>query len=436
MKKLSIFFLILNIGIGITIAQNPRSNKQYLRKSGTGLVFHLDSMIAYHWDATDKEWHNYYFFSYTFDNAGNRTNNLTQHWDKEENDWIYYNQVFYTFDIDNNMTELVDQYWEKDKDDWLNSSKSTITNNNAGNITQKVYQRWDQGNRKWKNENRDTYTYNTKEQMLTWSKEIWDEVSADWVNYTMNSLTYVQDLLKRELHTIWDKDTKWQNDRRINYIHDTLGNLTVETWETWDRNVNRWKYYSRQILKYDEFSNEIEHISQTWNNRWVNRLRIELKYLDNDLPYEIIDQTWNSSKASWENLLDIIWEYDENENLLDEYIYIWDDGNSKWNYSSWYHMYYSEHNGAAMYESEFDKIKIYPNPFSSTVNIEYSLKKPQFHGISIYDIRGKEIFFKNEFKDQGNHTSTWDATGYPEGMYFLKLVSSEKITVKKLMKKK
>lgn len=77
-------------------------------------------------------------------------------------------------------------------------------------------------------------------------------------------------------------------------------------------------------------------------------------------------------------------------------------------------------------------LTVFPNPFSSELNLEYTLTKSSFVSLAIHDVAGrtvKELINKNQ--QIGTHTIKWTIRDdQPEGLYFakLKIGDSTKIT--------
>ncbi len=69
----------------------------------------------------------------------------------------------------------------------------------------------------------------------------------------------------------------------------------------------------------------------------------------------------------------------------------------------------------------------YPNPFNPKTTINYQLTNQSKVTLKIFDVLGKEILvLVNEMQDEGEHSVQWDASEYPSGVYFYKLVAREK----------
>jgi M6 family metalloprotease-like protein len=71
------------------------------------------------------------------------------------------------------------------------------------------------------------------------------------------------------------------------------------------------------------------------------------------------------------------------------------------------------------------KISIYPNPFSSIVNIDYTIPENSNFSLLVYNTIGEQvasIFYG--YLDEGNYHIKWDRGNLPSGIYYLRLSSS------------
>jgi len=74
--------------------------------------------------------------------------------------------------------------------------------------------------------------------------------------------------------------------------------------------------------------------------------------------------------------------------------------------------------------SRFD-VSIYPNPFTTNTNVEYTLAQSQDVTIKVYDMNGKSLIENTEMnQSSGKHIFTFDPSSYGSGsgMYFVKLI--------------
>ena len=80
-------------------------------------------------------------------------------------------------------------------------------------------------------------------------------------------------------------------------------------------------------------------------------------------------------------------------------------------------------------------INVYPNPFITTTTVEFELSKPGNINITIYNRLGQII----ESIDQGNiqqgkHQHIWNASGLPNGIYFVQVRAGQEVTTQKVVK--
>lgn len=84
--------------------------------------------------------------------------------------------------------------------------------------------------------------------------------------------------------------------------------------------------------------------------------------------------------------------------------------------------------------STINSLENYPNPFSNSTTINYSIRKDANVSISILDLLGNTVAeLENGNQVSGEHTTTWDASAVAEGMYLLQLKVENNIKTKKII---
>ncbi len=74
---------------------------------------------------------------------------------------------------------------------------------------------------------------------------------------------------------------------------------------------------------------------------------------------------------------------------------------------------------------DFDLYQNYPNPFNPKTIINYQLRKSGYVTLKIYDVLGNEAAtLIEERQGEGSYVAAFDATNFPSGVYFYKLVVS------------
>ena len=92
--------------------------------------------------------------------------------------------------------------------------------------------------------------------------------------------------------------------------------------------------------------------------------------------------------------------------------------------------------GDQMIPSGFELKQPFPNPFNSSISIQFSVGDANFRPIKleIMDLagRGIESLVDGNFAT-GSHEVKWNADAHPSGLYFVKLAMGEQIVTKKIL---
>jgi hypothetical protein len=83
---------------------------------------------------------------------------------------------------------------------------------------------------------------------------------------------------------------------------------------------------------------------------------------------------------------------------------------------------------------EFVLYQNYPNPFNPITVINYELPAADYVTLKIYDMLGREAaVLVNGKQSAGSYNIRWDATNYPNGVYFYKLTVGDYANTKKMV---
>ncbi len=81
------------------------------------------------------------------------------------------------------------------------------------------------------------------------------------------------------------------------------------------------------------------------------------------------------------------------------------------------------------------EIQVFPNPFSSTIQIDFSLQRSSEVKLSIYDNYGKQVgIVVNEYLQQGNQQVMFNSEKLEPGIYLCVLKTNEGMQTKKIIK--
>ena len=66
----------------------------------------------------------------------------------------------------------------------------------------------------------------------------------------------------------------------------------------------------------------------------------------------------------------------------------------------------------------------FPNPFNPSTTLQFSIPERSHVTLKIYDVMGRDVFTLVDRKlSSGTHSSQWDGSNHPSGIYFLQLES-------------
>ena len=83
--------------------------------------------------------------------------------------------------------------------------------------------------------------------------------------------------------------------------------------------------------------------------------------------------------------------------------------------------------------ADFQLNQNYPNPFNPETKISFSINKPGFVKLLIYDILGREIkTLVKGYKNAGNYSVAFNASNLPSGNYFYSIQFGSKFVTKKM----
>jgi len=76
----------------------------------------------------------------------------------------------------------------------------------------------------------------------------------------------------------------------------------------------------------------------------------------------------------------------------------------------------------------------YPNPFNPMTNIKFQMPNSGFVQLKIFNLLGQEVAtLVNEKLQPGTYKVDWDATNYPSGVYYYKLIAGDYAETKKMV---
>ena len=76
----------------------------------------------------------------------------------------------------------------------------------------------------------------------------------------------------------------------------------------------------------------------------------------------------------------------------------------------------------------------YPNPFSGSTVISFSVDKGMYVDMTIYNVRGRQMFKFSEYFEAGHYSTVFDGHNLAPGVYICQLQTKRSTFLKKMMK--
>ena len=80
-------------------------------------------------------------------------------------------------------------------------------------------------------------------------------------------------------------------------------------------------------------------------------------------------------------------------------------------------------------------VSVYPNPFTETTTIKFSMPEDDHVSIDVYDISGKliETIFNSDVSAEQKYTVEFSGSTLPSGMYFYRMTTNSDVYSGKMM---
>ncbi len=346
----------------------------------------------------------------TFDIQGNGLTQLTEQW--QANAWVNSERGTFFYDTNGNMLTGLYEEWQTNS--WVNSWKYTYTYDANGNMLNYLFALWQ--NNAWVNSSKYTYTYNANGNILTSLSEMWQ--ANAWVNYSRN--TYSYDANWNTLNFLVEKwqNNAWVNYFKYNYTYDANWNVLTLLTEEWQNNA--WVNWARYTYTYDLTGNMLTSLFQLWqSNSWVNGIRETYTYDANGNSVTGKNEDWQS--GNWNPGMGTLQLYSQKHSIF---------------YFSLIYRYEASYSsfitGIANIGPNKSCLSVFPNPATEKITIERS--EPITNMISsiiIYGMDGREMIRQ---QGQGSRSEI-NVSSLPNGSYFIRLISKERIEFGKFVKK-
>ncbi|MAL16647.1 MAG: hypothetical protein CL670_09270 [Balneola sp.] len=187
-------------------------------------------------------------------------------------------------------------------------------------------------------------------------------------------------------------------------------------------------------LAFDEF-----FFIDTYNDEFYHETKTWIPYLrttgtkENGMVTEFLEEYYNEDLEDWEIEYNSLITYDEEDRVdaVTEESYF--DG-------EWFIDYRTTYSYGAVTSvkpnelvSDFNLSQNYPNPFNPSTNISYSIPSASKVVLEVYNVLGRRVATLVEGNlNAGTHTTNFDASSLPSGIYYYKLQSGDFVEVRSM----
>ena len=84
---------------------------------------------------------------------------------------------------------------------------------------------------------------------------------------------------------------------------------------------------------------------------------------------------------------------------------------------------------------DYDGLMVSPNPFNESVLIEFAIPEEERANVSVYDIHGRKVAELYDAITEAKQAKqlTFNASPLSSGVYFCRLTTDEKVSIRKLI---
>ncbi len=232
-------------------------------------VFVLKEDLRQEW--INDQWNNYSKTTFDYNSSGNRTQSLREKW--KDSVWVTTTKGIYEkYNADGNPLEVVSQYWNDT--DWVNNLKWYYSYNTEGNITEDLMKVWKEGI--WENQDRYTYTYDANGNMTKFLDDRWSD--DQWEGSKILDYSYDQENDTTGSVLQWYMNGQWKNMWKSTWIYDSSGTIIEKIVDSWSAD-SQWVKYEKDFYTYDINTNVTELSTQRWvDSLWQDNKKISYTY--------------------------------------------------------------------------------------------------------------------------------------------------------------
>ncbi len=459
MKKLILMF-IAGVATATTLmAQNfeiPEIVNEKLEAEA------LDLSITPDYEEVDLSEENYYEYVYR---QGGTDTIIGFVWNKDTQSWKKHDRIIKIYDANEQVVEKFYQYLNPNHG-WINGLHFTYTYDDAGNRTEKTVQIWRRINQEWVNHFHRSNVFNSFNKLIKATTQRWSIDSAIWINRHNRSFYYNEDTLKADTIKVWGKYMQtWKYKKMHKFHYDIDGNLKARMAFQWKHSSNIWALdhrtlfgynndgwlkgvkiqaykpihqvwinKARHAFEYDADGNRTLNLKEIWEKHdWIGVEMRLFQYNINDNLTQAVFKAKKPWHPTWHNLKKVNLAHDDNGNIVKKLVQNWSEYFQMWYNHRLWKMIISAKSGYAGIDdlnNNTEKIEIsFANPYTKGIPVTISGLQPGQYQVHVVDLSGK-IVFKTEIE---SNAEVFINDDLHKGVYIISLVKNNQLISKQKM---
>jgi hypothetical protein len=346
--------LILEVSFEpLGLKEKPIKNEFHYDDNGllTSYVELVKDTINNNWIHDSKE-------EWLYNSTGSTDEIHFYQWNVESSGYEVVSKDEFTYTEGYQLHLIENWQWDTLINNWMPVIKEEVELANLSQISYTYL--WENESEEWKLYSKREYHYNadydiTLDESFLWNVEsgIWDNLGKS--NYFYNEAKQMDSII----HSFWEPNQAiWERSDKEDYIYNTLGDLVRQSFYEWNNYDDIWEVYHK---------NEFEY-----NNMY-------------DSEKIIVPEIFDHNPIYFNHMLEELSSY--------EYYY------GVWEYSGGIQFDYSEIEVNSISESKAIEIKLFPNPSSSNISIDW--KSEYFWlTIEVFNTQGELVLTKDIDQDK------------------------------------
>lgn len=395
--------------------------------------------LIYDWDEDKNDWIVDLKNEYEYDNKDSLILLTNYVWDVNINDWMFRRKTGYTYDVGGNLL-LIDRYnWDVSINDWVPDWKGESSYDGNNNITIEKKSDWDASINDWVADWKNIHSYNIDGQYIFYEIFNWDKSINDWLGYRKYEYSYNSNGIKiLSLGNVWnDSMNDWMPYLKYIFSIDNMGSRIITEKFEWDASLNGWELTGKTFFYYTYIPLQVETdiLSFSFNippqlgsaviNNDSHTIELEVSQ-DTDMSNLVASFTLSEGAAA--KVDGLVQESGITANDFSNPITYTITAADKTTVQDWV---VTVNLAIGIGDFQNEKLRIYPNPFSESLSIEFGNPNQSKYKLTVYSISGRKVFEKDDITTE---KLEFKPVNLAKGIYIIELrgqnIFRERIIVK------